>query len=655
MSRAYYQSTIETFLLENPTTVFGKLSEQHFFDLEDQQKLAWQAEIRLLERTLIPFQGHLFFEFSIPRMGKRVDVVLVIHGIVFVLEFKVGETQYSALAIDQVMDYALDLKNFHETSQACPIVPILVATDAPARDSTLCQYEDRVYKPLTANQENLALIIEKCIQSIQGMPVDPVEWERGRYKPTPTIIEAAQALYRGHNVGEISRSEAGAINLSKTSDAIDQVIDNAKRNHQKVICFITGVPGSGKTLAGLNIANRRLQVDKDEHAVFLSGNGPLVTVLREALVRDEVLKRVKRKDASRKTKSFIQNIHLFRDEYLKDPKQPLEKVVIFDEAQRAWDQPMTASFMKRKRGKSSFDLSEPEFLIGVMDRHTDWAVIICLVGGGQEINRGEAGLKEWFIALREKYPHWKTYISQQLTDSEYQLESAPEAYLHSSQLEIIDELHLAVSVRSYRAEKVSAWVKSILDCDVSTSQNLYREIHSRYPIFLTRDLTVARNWLRKQARGSERIGLLASSGAARLRPEGIFVNAKIDVAHWFLDDKNDVRSSYALEGIATEFDIQGLELDWAAVAWDADLRYIHGKWVYKAFRGSQWQAIHDSDKQNYLKNAYRVLLTRARQGMILFVPRGDPHDRTRLPEFYDGTYQYFKGLGILEFDMVIQK
>ena len=648
MSRAYYQSTIESFLLENPLTVLGKLSAQHFFDLEEQQKQAWQAEIQLLQRILVPFQGHLFFEFSIPRMGKRVDVVLIIHGIILVLEFKVGETHFSAFAIDQVMDYALDLKNFHETSHSCPIVPVLIATDAPVRDSELCQYEDRVYKPLAANQENLAWIIEKCVHSIQGVPVNPFEWEQGRYKPTPTIIEAAQALYRGHNVGEISRSEAGAINLSKTSDAIDQIIDNAKRNYQKVICFITGVPGSGKTLAGLNIANRRLQFGKDEHAVFLSGNGPLVTVLREALVRDDVLKGEKRKDASRKAKSFIQNIHHFRDEYLKDLNQPLEKVVIFDEAQRAWDQPMTANFMKRKREQPTFDLSEPEFLIGVMDRHTDWAVIICLVGGGQEINRGEAGLKEWFVALKESYPHWKTYVSKQIVDSEYQLESAPEAYLPPSQLEIIDELHLAVSVRSYRAEKVSAWVKSILDCDVSTARNLYPEIHSKYPIFLTRDLNVARNWLREQARGSERIGLLASSGAARLRPEGIFVNAEIDVAHWFLDDKNDVRSSYALEGVATEFDIQGLELDWAAVAWDADLRYIHGKWVYKAFRGSQWQAVNDPDKQNYLKNAYRVLLTRARQGMIIFVPRGDQQDQTRPPEFYDGTYQYLRRLGIIE-------
>lgn len=645
MARAYYSATIASFLNENPLTIFGKLADQHMFELEDQQKTAWKVQINLLKRILVGISGHVFFEFSIPRMGKRVDVILLVNGIICVLEFKIGEKNYLPNALEQVVDYALDLKNFHETSHALPVVPILVATEAEAVPCSLDAYPDGVYKPLKVNKTTLGNCLHSCLLSITHTFVDASKWQAGRYKPTPTIVEAAQALYRGHNVQEISRSDAGAINLSETSDTIDRIIEETKNNKQKAICFITGVPGAGKTLAGLNIANRSLQVGHDEHAVFLSGYGPLVIVLCEALVQDDISKGQTRKEAARKAKTFIQNIHHFRDEYFDNQEAPPERVVIFDEAQRAWTKDMVANFMKRKRGQLDFDMSEPEFLISVMDRHRDWAVIICLIGGGQEINTGEAGLTEWFQALQKHFHHWQVYISRQITDTEYLMQKRPSDLLPATQLHVEDRLHLAVSVRSYRSEKVSSLVKAILDCDLVTAQSIYTQVTQRYPIYLTRDIQHARNWLRQQARGSERYGLLDSSGATRLRPDGIFVNAEIEVEHWFLKDRQDIRSSYALEGVATEFDIQGLELDWAAVAWDADLRYVDGSWEFKAFKGYKWQSVRDDTRRLYLKNSYRVLLTRARQGMVIFIPHGEITDITRLPSFYDGTFNYLCQIG----------
>lgn len=399
-------------------------------------------------------------------------------------------------------------------------------------------------------------------------------------------------------------------------------------------------------MAGLNIANRRLQRGRDEHAVFLSGNGPLVIVLREALIRDDIVKGQKRKDAARKAETFIQNIHQFRDEYINNQAAPLERVVIFDEAQRAWTRDKAANFMKRKRGQPNFNMSEPEFLISVMDRHADWAVLVCLIGGGQEIHTGEAGLTEWFFTLQKHFQHWRVYVSQQITDTEYLAEKKPADLLLASQLTVEDRLHLAVSVRSFRSEKVSALVKAMLDCNLVTAQALYTQVAKSYPICLTHNLQQARSWVRQRARGGERFGLLASSGGARLRPDGIFVNSDIEVEHWFLDNRQDVRSSYALEGIATEFDIQGLELDWAVVAWDADLRYRDGFWDFKAFKGNKWQTVFDATRQIYLKNSYRVLLTRARQGMIIFIPLGDETDATRLPSFYNSTFEYLRNIGI---------
>jgi len=654
MKRAYYSTNISDFLNERSSSILGELTINHEFALEDLQRNAWISQIAILKEL---FSGnteniYILFEYAIPRMGKRVDVVLLFKGVVFVLEFKVGEKKYTNFAKDQALDYSLDLKNFHEQSHHRHIIPIVVATEAKETTNSLNSYDDLVYSPLSANKQNLKSIIEKATLALPSQNIDFKIWADSIYKPTPTIIEAAQALYKGHSVKEISRSDSGAINLSKTSEAIAEIIDQAKHTGQKSICFITGVPGAGKTLAGLNIANERHNTDLGEHAVFLSGNGPLVEVLQEALARNEVIdskqegKKITKSKALSKTKAFIQNIHHFRDDSIQTDRPPIEKVAIFDEAQRAWTLEQTSSFMSRKKGIPNFQMSEPDFLISVMDRHENYAVIICLIGGGQEINTGEAGLPEWFSAIEQKYPNWNVYVSGMLSDPEYTGNKNIYSEINEAKLNIKKELHLSVSVRSYRSENVSDLVKNIIDNNPLRATELWAGIKQDYPICITRNLETARNWLKKQSRGNERIGLVASSGALRLRPHGIHIKSSIDPKNWFLNSKDDVRSSYYLEEAATEFDIQGLELDWTCVAWDADFRFYNENWIYKKFRGSTWQNVNDKTRRQYLKNAYRVLLTRARQGMIIFIPEGNDEDITRECDFYDQTYNYLRAIGL---------
>ncbi|WP_298562714.1 DUF2075 domain-containing protein [uncultured Phascolarctobacterium sp.] len=650
MQRAYYESSLQDFLQRDENLILGILTRNNEYALEDLQRNAWLAEIRILKKQLEVFEtGHIIFEYTIPRIGERIDVVYLKSGLVFSLEFKVGEKNYSRSAIDQVTDYVLDLKNFHKASHNRILVPILVATEALERSNDLQELRPGILNVLYCNKSNLATVINAVLQQYDEKELDAGEWIESVYMPTPTIIEAAQALYSNHSVKDIARNDAKAVNLQQTAEAINKIIEESKQKHSKAICFITGVPGAGKTLAGLNIANERHNFAEEEHAVFLSGNKPLVDVLREALIRDESSrKNISKQEATKKVLPFIQMIHHFRDAELITQEPPNEKVVIFDEAQRAWTQEKLSEFMKRKKGVADFTMSEPEFLIDVMDRHKDWAVIICLVGGGQEINTGEAGLSEWFDALATKFPQWEIYVSDKITDSEYVQNKPLIERLSTLNHHIVTTLHLAVSLRSFRSEKVAGFVKALLDADSRCAQRLYTETSKNYPIFLTRNLQKAKEWVRSRAKGTERYGLIASSGAKRLRSCGIWVQSKIDAKHWFLDDKYDVRSSYALEEVATEFDIQGLEVDWSIVAWDADLRFVEDHFEYFKFIGAGWQRVNKVENQQYLKNTYRVLLTRARQGVIIFVPEGDEHDETRHNAFYDETYNYLKKLGLNE-------
>lgn len=653
VKRSYYSNDIQSFLNQDNYSIFGEITTNDQFSAEDLQKNTWNREIEILKRELSQFlDGYIIFEYTIPRIGNRIDNIVIYKGIIFLLEFKVGEKKYPSYAIEQVTDYAFDLSCFHKESHNRLLVPILISTKAHSVKQEIRVSKDNVLETICCNEYEIAkYITEVSLKFIQD-EIIPDDWINSLYMPTPTIIEAAQALYLGHNVEDISRNDASAKNLNQTTKAINKIIDYSKANNRKSICFITGVPGAGKTLAGLNIAVERQKIAEDEHAVFLSGNGPLVDVLQEALARDDAKRNnISRKEASRKVKEFIQIIHHFRDDAISVDTPPVEKVAIFDEAQRAWDKQNLTDFMKKKKHIEDFNMSESEFLISILNRHNDWATIICLIGGGQEINKGEsAGIYGWFDSLRNNYPNWDIYVSDKITDDEYSKGHNFAEMTKNMNVNIIEDLHLAVSLRSFRSENVSNFVKALLDVDIDTAKRLYEQFKNDYPVFVTRNLHKAKLWVISQAKGSQRYGLTASSGAKRLRKYGIWVQNKIEATNWFLNGKNDVRSSFHLEETATEFDIQGLELDWTIVCWDADLRFENGDFKHLKFVGTKWQNIKSADNILYLKNAYRVLLTRARQGFVIFVPTGDETDMTAKPEYYDGIYRYLKSVGIKELE-----
>lgn len=656
MSRAYYAESIGVFLAVETDAILGILSRGGSFAIEPTQRDAWLGQITILKTALAGSSGRgsVYFEYAVPRLGKRIDVLVLLDHVVFVLEFKVGEREFLSSAKDQVWDYAVDLKNFHETSHNKTVAPVLIATRA--QDQTVAVMtsirDDGVLQPICASSGQLRFVFDHVLQFCDGAPIDSASWEAGGYHPTPTIVEAAMALYNGHGVADISRSDATAINLTRTTGAISDVIRVARENSHKAICLVTGVPGAGKTLVGLKIATEHTDPSKALHSVFLSGNGPLVAILQEALARDKIQReakagrKLKKGVATSEVKLFIQNVHHFRDECLIDPASPpIEHVALFDEAQRAWNLEQTAGFMLRKKQRPNFNQSEPEFLISCLDRHQDWAVVVCLVGGGQEINTGEAGIEEWVAALQRSFPDWQVHISPRLHDSEYGAGRVLEQLRDRSGVHFNEDLHLRVPMRSFRSEHVASLVKTLLDLELAAAKEALASIGRNYPIVLTRNVTAAKAWLKQQARGSERYGMVVSSQAQRLKPYAIDVKSPMDPIHWFLDGKHDVRSSFYLEDVATEFHVQGLELDWACVVWDADLRYAATGWKHYSFVGSKWQNIHKAERQTYLKNAYRVLLTRARQGMVIVVPEGSDEDPTRPCSFYDPTFEYLQSIG----------
>lgn len=702
--RCLYFAPFSEFLLSNPSSVLGDLvSANHGMDLTTTIE-AWEGEIRIMQDVLTAWKdedAYIIFEYAIPRLGKRVDVVLLLQGVVFCVEFKVGKKDALQEDLEQVLDYALDLKNFHLYSADRPIAPILIPTNYSRATEVVrsSPYDDDILNPSITGEAALKDIIEKTL-NVARKPWAPESWGKqwtiSPYAPTPTIIEAARTLYENHSVEDITRHEADKVSTDATIDYILKVIRTSKERREKSICFVTGVPGAGKTLVGLDVAIKQSykdgEKDKENGAVYLSGNGPLVAVLTEALAADNQ-KKCKEKgekknlsDSRREVSEFLQIIHRYRDNMLAKIKNPVENgvleidpskavemehagygevehVAIFDEAQRTWTHERLANYLKRggtygnKLKVPNFPVSEASFLIWSLDQRKDWAVIICLVGGGQEINTGEAGISEWIDALNNHYPHWKVYISSKLTDVEYAEGMVNQLPEKNSNVVYSDSLHLAVSLRSFRAETLSAFVHSCLSFSPDANQ-LYQDVSQKgYPVLLTRDINKARAWLRRMARGSQQTGILVTKVAARFKPQAVNVLAQGDenAVHWFLEDKTDIRSSNYLEEAATEIQVQGLELDYACVLWDADMRYENNQWAYYKFNGkNKWNPEKNEEQRKYMLNAYRVLLTRARQGIVICVPEGNsrlnsegfPEDATRLPEFYDGTYEYLKNIGI---------
>lgn len=656
MLNYYYKNSIASFLNQSKEEIIGHITLANPFDSVQLQNKSWEQQIPILKEAFEEYNGTIFFEFSIPRMGKRVDVILIIEDIVLVIEFKIGENKYQTYHIEQVWDYALDLKNFHKPSHSALLVPVLVANEAKDSFHEIeITHDDNLLFPIRTNGKDLGVIIRKVVEfnkANNNVIVDGNTFAKGSYTPTPTIIEAAVSLYNNHSVEEITRNGAQEKNLTLTTSAISNIIDYAKNHNQKIICFVTGVPGAGKTLVGLKVATQHLDKEKGNTSVYLSGNAPLVAILQEALTRDkvkrenEIGKRITKREAKQAVKSFIQIIHHYRDAYLSNIEVPYDHVAIFDEAQRAWNKEQTIKFMQQKKGQSNFDFSEPEFLISCLNRHQDWAVIVCLVGGGQEINTGEAGISEWLEAIHNKFDNWQVSISPNLGEAEYAANESIKKLQFRSKVNFNSDLHLGVSMRSFKAANLSLFVKNILDLKRIEAKDTFKSIQSNYPIVLTRDLIQAKQWLKTKARGSERYGMVVSSQAQRLKPFAIDVKSPMNPVNWFLDGKDDVRSSFYLEDVATEFQVQGLELDWTCVVWDGDLRFDEAGWKTFAFKGNKWQNINNIERKKYLVNAYRVLLTRARQGMVIVVPEGDQEDHTRKAEYYDSTYNYLKSLGI---------
>lgn len=704
MARCLYNASFADFISADSLAVLGSLHANFHGEALTTTDDAWRGEIELLQQVLLPWKeekSQIIFEYDIPRLGKRIDVVLLLRGIIFCLEFKVGQKDALQADVEQVMDYALDLKNFHRFSHDRIIAPILIPTKYGdvTTEFKASVYHDQIINPLISGEENLQSLIAKIIEYTNAETPETIDdWIISPYTPTPTIIEAARTLYENHSVEEITRHEADNVSTDTTINYILEVIQDAKEKQQKSICFVTGVPGAGKTLVGLDVAIKQTykegELDKENGAVYLSGNGPLVAVLTEALAKDNQKKcsekgeRKNLSDSRREVSEFIQIIHRYRDNMLAKIKNPVENgiveidpqkavnlestgygevehVAIFDEAQRSWTHKRIADYLKRggtygnKLKVPNFPMSEAEFLIWSLDQRKDWAVIICLVGGGQEINTGEAGITEWIKALNTSFKHWNVFISDKLIEPEYAEGHVNEMLEENDKVTFSDHLHLAVSLRSFRAETLSSFIHSLLSFNADAS-SLYQDVSARnYPIVLTRDMEKARKWLRSQARGTQQTGVLVSKVAARFKPLAVNVLAQGDenAVHWFLEDKTDIRSSNYLEEAATEIQVQGLELDFACVLWDADMRCENGAWSFHKFNGkNKWNPEKNAESQKYMLNAYRVLLTRARQGIVICVPSGNsrltpegfPEDPTRLPEFYDGTYEYLRSLGIKE-------
>ena len=680
MKQAYYHDSFESFLQTKNEEIIGKLN-LGITSYVSQWTIgitSWENSIEIYKKTfrqliaLTPSSANwsILLEYEIPRLASRIDAVIIADDLIFVIEFKYDRNRFELADLRQAEDYALDLNDFHLESRDRKIIPILLAPKANSSHVRI------VVKPLLnvqqclkANEDDLVYILNSCYSAFHdnlSKAIDPLKWEHSEYQPTPTIIQAAKALFAGQKVEDISKTGADSINLTKTTKFLIEAIKEARIKDKKIICFVTGVPGAGKTLVGLNIIHEKEEFGGDDfNTAYFSGNGPLINVLREALSRDHLKREIQlykpgqirpTKGLSKhKIKAKIQNLHLFIKGGIRKQTPPDERIVVFDEAQRCWD--ATHFYNKSKqnenRERNAFEIvkkPEAELLFDIMNRHEGWAVIIALVGGGQEINTGEAGIAEWGKVIESTHSNWEVYISPELliggssTSGQTLFKDLPKnVIVHKN-----EDLHLKVSQRSFRTDNLNAWVNAVIDNNPKQALELASSLHALYPIFITRDIEKAKQWLKDKITGTKRIGLVASSGGLRLKPYGINVREELDEALWFLNDEKDIRSSYYLELVATEFKVQGLELDWVGICWDADLRRRKDNWDFKRFSGTHWQNSNSKTDHQFVLNTYRVLMTRAREGIIIFVPEGSEQDETRLPEFYTPIYDYLKVCGLVE-------
>jgi len=630
------------------------------------QTAAWRDQVDILkvaaEEAILANAAAadwgIALEYNIPRRSRRIDAVVIASGALVVLEFKIGANSFDSGGVWQVEDYCLDLRDFHEASRGRQIFPALVAS--AACDPTMWRWPTWQGTVHVATVARIGpggvapLFLRAAERALElGLePLDVVAWDSSPYLPAVSIIEAAEAIFAGHQVREIAHAAADTLNGATST--IVEAVKRARSERQRVVCFVTGVPGAGKTLVGLTLAHDpALRVDGQPGAVFLSGNGPLVKVVREALVRDVRRRKDASRDAGRRVSTFVQSVHEFLEEHgMKHvDRPPPEHIVVFDEAQRAW----SAAQMQRKRGVPA---SEPAMMLDVMERCSEWSVIVALVGGGQEIHSGEAGLSEWGRALSGRSADWTVMASREVLDGRSSSLAGARLFTEPGPLavrtEAADTLHLPVSLRSFRARVVTEWVDAVLAGDAKAAGQLLSP-NLEFPLVLTRSLSTARAWLRARAVEEDRFsvaGLVASSGALRLRAHGIELSSGFRRSYpfeeWFLAGPRDVRSASRLEVAATEFECQGLELDWTGVCWGDDLTYDtqNQRWALRKFYGTNWRNISNVAERQYLVNKYRVLLTRARRGMVIWVPRGDPDDHSRDPVALNQTAEFLESCAV---------
>ena len=672
---AFYRATVAEFLAREESSILGELNLQSrnaVSTLRISTVVSWERTVSVLKSALtevlavFPGAGEwgLLLEYEIPRRDRRIDCVLLAGQLILLLEFKTGETGNEPAAKRQVEHYAIELRDFHRESNARYCIPMVVARVAGGSLRTASiETSDRVRPVLAVTDTALAEAILNSVHSNQaealGTQIDLAKWYDSPYEPVPHIVEAAQLLFAGQSVRELSHAHADVFNLTRTTDLLVEAIAAAQREGHKTVCFVTGVPGAGKTLAGLNaVHSPELMRDGRPAGAFLSGNGPLVKVITEALAIDHHQRTSENLDESRRRiRTFIQSVQSFLKEYRKPDRLPPERVVVFDEAQRAWDAvKVRKDFLRRatadeRDGLRSVD-SEPAMMLTIMDRLPGWAVIVALVGGGQEIHDGEAGLAEWGRTIRDQFPNWKVWTPPEALHGERAVSGSrlfADGESGTLSIRVEDHLHLPVSVRSFRAEAVSKWVNAVVNGSAPEAASLASSV-SAFPIKLTRSIDQARVWLRQHTRGFRRCGLLASSGALRLRANGLEISSGFrggfPYEDWFLSLPPDIRSSNSLEVALTEFECQGLELDWSGICWGGDFIWSPAGWQFRQFKGSSWQQVQKSTTQEFIRNKYRVLMTRAREGMVIWIPDGAVEDPTRPPEWFDATAEFFRRCGV---------
>ncbi len=662
--KSFWSGTVAELLRASVPDITGALATaqiRHFRVNEAQQLRAWEVTINMLQGALptVPYSEtwRVLLEFPMLRLGKRPDVIILIRSAILVLEIKAGSSFHTPADRRQVQDYAIDLHDFHAGSREHIIVPILVAEKATTRLPDMPLMLGRgVTSPLDATAKTLPSLLREISDytNQQAGQLDADAWMRAPYRPVPTIVDAACMLYAKHNVADLRAARSDSQNLGVTTSAILNAIDWARRMDRRIILFVTGIPGAGKTLCGLNTI---FGADDAGRGTYLTGNPTLVHVLREALTRDAVRLGSQRGDANRKMTSAIQALPKFRDHYVANSSEvPPERIVVVDEAQRCW----SAGWPVAKTRDKAVQLkhSEPAYLLATMARHAGFCAMVCLVGSGQEIHAGEGGLAEWGVALRQAARDgivWYVHAAPDLmTVSDSRRRLGPLDNLQS-----VPALHLDVSIRQIRSAAATSWVDKVLEGDATAASRIAHDA-VEFPFLLSRDLGAARTWLRIQSRGLRRSGLLASSGAARLRAEGLGAELPhmdaAAVAHWFLDRfPDDVRASDALEVVASEFSCQGLELDYVGLCWDADFIRELGRreWRVRTFRGTKWQTPRQEEVIANQINTYRVLLTRARYETVIFVPNGSEHDPTREPAVFDDIARFLEDCGIRLLDRAI--